>query len=118
MAKTIQDLVQEVLHELKIIAAEETAPASYAKIVEARYRERLPTLTKDEYADWDADAIPDEAMPGLRLVIANECATPFGRKGTLIPTPPFRSPEHEGLHKLRLYMRIKPTYRPVRAAYY
>lgn len=118
MSKTITDLVQEVLLELRIIAAEETAPPYYAKIVEARYRERLPTLTKDEYADWEVDVIPDDAMPGLRLVIANECASPFGRKGVMIPTPPYRSIEEEGKHKLRLYMRIKPTFRPVRAVYY
>lgn len=111
MSKTINDLVQAVLHELRIIAAEETAPPHYAKIVEARYRERLPTLTKDEYADWEVDVIPDDAMPGLRRVIAYECATPFGKA-----IPP--ALELEGLRKLRLYMRIKPTYRTTKAVYY
>jgi hypothetical protein len=115
---TIAKLEKAVLQDLRMLAAEETPPAYLAAIVRERYLDRLPTLTKDDYADWEAEVIPDEALPGLRLVIAHECARPFGKSSSLIPTPPFRSLEEEGLHKLALYMRIKTTYRPVKATYF
>jgi hypothetical protein len=115
---TIAKLEKAVLQDLRMVAAEETPPAHLAAIVRERYLDRLPTLTKDDYADWEPEVIPDEAFPGLRLVIAHECARPFGKSSSLIPTPPYRSIEEEGLHKLRLYMRIRATYRPATAVYY
>lgn len=110
MAKTISDLVREVLQELRVIGDETPSPGD-AKLVRERYLSRLETLTKDEYTDWEAEVIPEGAMPGLRRVIAYECATAFAKA---IP----QTLEVEGLHKLRLYMRLKSTHRRVRAEYF
>lgn len=115
---TIATLAKMVLQDLRIIAAEETPSPELEAIVRERYLARLGTLTKDEYADWEVEVIPEDALPGLRLVIAHECARPFGKSSSLTPTPPYRSVEEEGLHKLSLYTRIKTTYRPVKAAYF
>jgi hypothetical protein len=111
MAKSEHDLAVEVLIELNVIEGEEEPSAADEQLVIDRYRSRLVTLVDDDYADWSANTIPDAAMPGLRLVIAYECARAFGRV-------PDASLEDEGLTKLARLMRRKATYEPVRPDYF
>lgn len=111
MAKTEHDLAVEVLRELTVIAGDEQPESADEQFVIDRYRSRLITLADENYADWSSNAIPEEAMPGLRLVIAYECARPFGRT-------PDQSIENEGLTKLARLMRRKATYEPVRPDYF
>lgn len=111
MAKTEQDLATEVLIELNVIDGEEQPSAADKQLVIDRYRSRLETLVDEDYADWQSNSIPEAAMPGLRLVIAFECARAFGRV-------PDASLEDEGLTKLARLMRKKATYEPIRPDYF
>ena len=108
---TEQDLAADVLRELGILDATEEPSAEDKQLVVARYRQRLGRLVDENYADWSANAIPDDAMTGLRLVIAYDCARPFG----IAPDPAI---EDEGLTALARYMRKKATYEPVRPDYF
>lgn len=111
MAKTEHDLAVEVLVELNVTEGEEEPSAADEQLVIERYQERLITLVDEDYADWSSNVIPDAAMPGLRLVVAYECARAFGRV-------PDASLEDEGLTKLARLMRKKATYEPVRPDYF
>src|SRR5437868_5167565 len=108
---TEQDLVVDVLRELGVLSGSEQPPAEDADLVKTRYRQRLPRLVDENYADWSVNSIPDDAMPGLRLVIAFDCARPFGLAADPII-------ENQGLTELARLMRKKATYEPVRPDYF
>lgn len=108
---TEHDMAVEVLRELGVIDGIEEPSTEDEQFVIGRYRQRLQQLVDDDYADWAAANIPDVAMPGLRLVVAYDCARSFGRVADT-------SIEAEGLTKLSRLMRKKATYEPVRPDYF
>lgn len=108
---TEHDMAVEVLRELGVIDGAEEPSAEDEQFVITRYRQRLPRLLDENYADWTAANIPDDAMPGLRLVIAFDCARPFGRTADEME-------ENRGLTALARMMRKKATYEPVRPDYF
>lgn len=110
MAKTEQDLARAVLQELQTLAAEEEPAPADADLVKDRYRSKLATLIRHNYADWSSGSIPDEAMTGLVKVIAYECRVPFGKDYS-------RDLMTEGMNDLRKFMGVAPTYEPVKASY-
>lgn len=115
---TQTDMATQVLQDLFVLDGTETADASDAATVVTKYTQRLVMLAEDNYADWDADSIPDAAMPGLVRVIAYECAPVFGKDRNKLVEPNGDTWEDRGLAMLRRYMRQKATYEPVPALYF
>lgn len=94
---TITDLVQAVLEDLRIIAADETASAADAVFVKARYERVRARYAQRLLVDWTAtDDIPAGAEDALVRLVQYECAKSFGR---------LRDPEDriEGLRMLAEY---------------
>lgn len=108
---TTTDLATEVLQELYVLDGTDTASAADAAKVIAKYTQKLPTLITEGYADWDTAVIPDAALIGLTKVMAYECRKVFGKQYE-------REMYQEGLSDLREYLRLHPTYEPVRTIYF
>lgn len=108
---TQTDLATEVLQELFVLDGGETASASDAALVIKKYTQLHPTLISEGHADWDLEVIPDAAMIGLTKRVAYECQIRFGKVYPL-------EKKLEGTADLREYLRLHPTYEPVRATYF
>lgn len=115
---TETDLVTQVMQELGINGATDTPSAEDTDLIKTRYEQRLISLVDDNYADWDADSIPDQAMPGLVRVIAYEVGPSFGAERSTLMEGPGESWEDRGLAMLRRYMRKKASYEATPADYF
>lgn len=115
---TSTDLGTQVLQELGIIGAVDTVSAEDAALISTRYQQRLVGLVDDNYADWDADSIPDQAMPGLVRVIAYEVGPAFGAERATLMEKSGETWEDRGLAMLRRYMRKKASYEATPADYF
>jgi len=107
---TQQDLIKQAMQDLGVLGNNEDPSAEDFATAGDRYTQRLEMLVDDNYADWDADSIPDAAMPGIRRVIAYEIAPMFGVLKSDLVEPDGKTLEEKGLSLLRRYMRKKASY--------
>jgi hypothetical protein len=116
---TSVDLAKDVLLELRQIEANADPSASDYADIKRRYYQKLEMLLDEDYADWDAESIPDAAMPGLIRVMAHEVAQMYGvDRRTLIEADGRTTIEDKGLALLRRYMRFRPSFEPTRIDYF
>ncbi|PHS02111.1 MAG: hypothetical protein COA78_21945 [Blastopirellula sp.] len=78
--KTEQDLATRVLQKLKVISSTEAPDHEDAELVKSIYRDKLAELKDEGKAYWASNEIPQAAFIGLSKVIAQECATEFGKQ--------------------------------------
>ena len=77
---TQDDLVQAVLEELVITGAGEDIEPEDSALVKRRYLRVREELERRFLVDWAADdAIPDAALGAMALLVADDCATSFGK---------------------------------------
>ncbi len=114
---TETDLALAVMQELAVIPNGSLPTAQDYADIKLRYERRLVMLQDEDFADWDANNIPDAAMPGLTRLMAYEVAPLFSvPRAQLMESG--MSWEEKGMMMLRRYMRKKPTYEAVMADYF
>lgn len=109
---TREEFAEAVLEELISEDSHQAANAADVELVLRRYDRKLINLIDEDYADWIGSGdIPEGAMTGLVKVMAYECRNPFGANIS-------RDMYDEGLADLRLFMRGRALYEPVKVDYY
>lgn len=112
------ELSRQAMLEIGVTAPDENLSAQDFADVGARYEQRLVMLQEDNYADFEADDIPDAAMPGLIRIVAYEIAPMFGVNRKTLVEANGDTWEDRGLAMLRRYMRQKPDYEATRVDYF
>lgn len=120
MTKTIQDLAQETMELLGVIAADEEPDTADFDKVDRSYRAKFAEWAIDDRVYWPVADIPDELIVHLSRIIADDIAIAYGRAA------PVEMDENGqqvtcGLKGLRGLMRImsrRPSGLPTPALYY
>lgn len=110
---TIQELIRDVALELRLQGAGQPVDENDALEIDRRYRVRHAELLRSFTVDWDIDeTVPDAALDGMVLLVANRAATRFGREWTL-------DRERIGMEILKDYRETPYAPSPaMRAVYY
>lgn len=111
MAKTKADLSTQVLRQMNIIAAQETASSSDASYVEGVYDTKLKEWRELGLVYWPnttrtTSEIPDAVFGMLADLMENEIGNAFGRQN---PQPQRMAIEENMLGRLRRHMAKKPS---------
>jgi hypothetical protein len=120
MTKTIQDLAQEALEILGILAADEQPDtADFAK-VDRSYRAKYAEWALDERTYWPVLDIPDELIIHIARVVADDIALAFGKSA---PVEMDTNGQQvtcglRGLRGMQRVMSMRPSGLPVKACYF
>lgn len=118
LTKTRNDLVNQALRNLGILAAGQTADTEDFEAVDDHVDGTLAQLAvRDIVTIVDDDDIPIEWMEALSVVLADAAAIEFGQAG--IPTSPEKpNPVGDAEALLREMNRGRPTGEPQRGEYF
>lgn len=95
---TQNDLVRAVLEELTIIGGNEDIDDDDSAYVKRKYTNVHADFTRKFLVDWAiTEAIPDDALEPLSLLVAYRCARAFGKQ----PDPDMFIEGQERLHDYR-----------------
>lgn len=88
MANTRTDLIRQVLEDLTVLDAISNPDANDSAAVDRRADTITALATELGLCWWTEDAIPDQVMPFLVGLVANEAAPAFGKpKGDTMSHP-------------------------------
>ena len=110
------ELRNQVLQELEVLPAGQTASAEDAVTVETRIDQVYAFLEDKEIAYWDANNIPAEVMRPMVKIVAYECAPAF-------QLPPDKIALHKaqhdtGMRDLYAHVAAQRGGEPIKATYY
>lgn len=116
--RTRNDLVNEALANLGILAAGQTAAAEDFEAVDGKVDALVAWLEAVDIIDIDdIDAIPPEWFGPLAVLLADEAALMFGLPG--IPSSQSNpQPVQAAIDKLRLTSYGRPTYERLKQEYF
>lgn len=116
--RTRNDLVNEALANLGILAAGQNAAAEDFEAVDGKVDALVAWLEAVDIIDIDdIDAIPPEWFSPLAVLLADEAALEFGLPG--VPHPQGEAdPRAVAIDKLRLTTYGRPTYERLKQEYF
>src|SRR5262245_57147256 len=117
-ARTRNDLVNEALMNLGVLAAGQTPAAEDFEAVDGKVEALVAYLEEAEILDIDTiEEIEPEWFGPLAVLLADDAALEFGLPGV----PPSQSnpqPVQAAIDKLRLVTYGRPTYEPLKTEYF
>lgn len=118
LTRTRNDLVNEALANLGILAAGQNANAEDFEAVDGKVDALVAWLEAVDIIDIDdIDAIPPEWFNPLAVLLADEAALMFGLSG--VPSPQGAPPAVPmAIDKLRLTTYGRPTYERLKQEYF
>lgn len=78
MASTKAQIRNDVLEEIEVLAAGETASAEDAATVERKIDQVHAELDALELVSWPISAVPDSIVMGYVMMVAERCKNSFG----------------------------------------
>jgi hypothetical protein len=116
--KTRNDLVNQALRNLGVLAAGQTADAEDFQAADGHIDQVIASLSaRDIVTVDDDDAIPAEWFDPLAVLVADDAAMEFGLAG--VPASPgAANPVLSAENSLRLMVRGRPTYEPLKVNYF
>jgi hypothetical protein len=119
--RTRNDLVNEALMNLGVLAAGQSPDAEDFAAVDGKYNALIARLETQDILDIDnsiaAGEIPAELFAPLAVLLADDSALEFGLPGV----PPSQSnpqPVAAAIDQIRLITYGRPTYQPQRTEYF
>jgi hypothetical protein len=119
MPRTRNDLVNEALMNLGVLAAGQSPDAEDFQAVDGKVDALYARLEAQDIIDLDntVDQIPHEIFNQLAVILADDAALEFGLPGV----PPSQSnpqPVEAAIDSIRLVTYARPTYVSQRTEYY
>ena len=112
VTKTRIELVNDALGKLMVVASGQSAEAEDEALVDGKVDALILQLATDEICDiTDADAIPSEWFDPVSSLLANVCASYFGRPYSLDAKTTFE-------RQLIRLTSPRPTYEVLKADYF
>jgi hypothetical protein len=118
MPRTRNDLVNQALANLGILAAGQTAAAEDFDAVDGYVDSLVAWLDETDVVTVDdLSAIPDSWFNALAVLLADDCALQFGLPG--VPAKPSApNPRQGAIDDIRLVVYGRPTYQVQKTEYF
>lgn len=121
MAKTRQDLVNQALRDLGVLAAGQNANAEDFDAVDDYVEPLVAWLESSEIYDFDDiddEGVPDDVFRHIAIILADDAAIEFGLPG--VPAKPNDPvpPRERAIDNIRLVTYARPTYVPQKTEYF
>ena len=118
MTKTRNDLLQQALGELGILAPGQTPAAEDTAAIDDHVDGLIASLSRRNIITVDdVEAIPEEWFLALATLLADRAATSFGMPG-MMASPGAQNPVAAAEAELREIEYARPTFEPLRTHYF
>lgn len=115
--KTRNDLVNQALSNLGVLAAGQTASTEDFETVDDHVDQVIAGLDADDIVTVFADEIPIELFAEIAAILADDAAPEFGMPG-MPPAPGGQPAADAAKEKIRTRIRGRPTGEPLRTEYF